>query len=101
MWKFLSNLILKNRIVIIILIAMLTVFMIKKGKEAKLSYSMAKLLPESHQVNIEYNNFMFAYTYSYQANSVVFNNGGYHQITLGYNFGCKKEKYDCNCPSVN
>lgn len=49
----------------------------------------------------EYNNFMFAYTYSYQANSVVFNNGGYHQVTLGYNFGCKKEKYDCNCPSVN
>lgn len=61
MWKFLSNLILKNRIVIIILIAMLTVFMIKKGKEAKLSYSMAKLLPESHQVNIEYNNFLENY----------------------------------------
>ena len=49
----------------------------------------------------EYNNFVFAYTYSYQANSVVFNNGGYHQVTLGYNFGCKKEKYDCKCPSVN
>jgi len=49
----------------------------------------------------EYNNFVFAYTYSYQANSVVFNNGGYHQVTLGFNFGCKKEKYDCNCPSVN
>ena len=49
----------------------------------------------------EYNNFVFAYTYSYQANSVVFNNGGYHQLTLGLNFGCKKEKYDCNCPSVN
>ena len=49
----------------------------------------------------EYNNFMFAYTYSYQANSIVFNNGGYHQVTWGYNFGCKKEKYDCKCPSVN
>ena len=61
MWKFLSKLILKNRIVIIILIAMLTVFMIKKGKEAKLSYSMAKLLPESHQVSIEYNNFLEKY----------------------------------------
>jgi len=52
-------------------------------------------------VGVEYNNFVFAYTYSYQANSVVFNNGGYHQVTLGFNFGCKKEKYDCNCPSVN
>ena len=52
-------------------------------------------------VGAEYNNFVFAYTYSYQANSIVFNNGGYHQLTLGYNFGCKKEKYDCKCPSVN
>lgn len=52
-------------------------------------------------VGAEYSNFMLAYTYSYQSNSVVFNNGGFHQITLGLNFGCKKEKYDCNCPSVN
>lgn len=52
-------------------------------------------------VGVNYNDFMFAYTYSYQSNSVVFNDGGYHQITIGYNFGCKREKYDCNCPSVN
>ena len=52
-------------------------------------------------VGIEYNNFMFAYTYSYQSNSIVLDNGGYHQITLGFNFGCRKEKYDCECPSVN
>jgi type IX secretion system PorP/SprF family membrane protein len=52
-------------------------------------------------VGAVYNNFMLAYTYSYQSNSVVFNNGGFHQITLGLNFGCKREKYDCNCPSVN
>ena len=52
-------------------------------------------------IGIEYNNFMFAYTYSYQANSIVLDNGGYHQLTLGFNFGCRKEKYDCNCPSVN
>jgi type IX secretion system PorP/SprF family membrane protein len=52
-------------------------------------------------VGIEYNNFMFAYTYSYQSNSIVLDNGGYHQITLGFNFGCRNEKYDCECPSVN
>lgn len=52
-------------------------------------------------IGVDYNNFMFAYTYSYQANSVVFNNGGFHQITLGYNFNCRREKYDCNCPAVN
>ena len=45
-------------------------------------------------IGAEYNNFILAYTYSYQSNSIVFKNGGYHQITLGINFGCKKEKYD-------
>ncbi|MEY8847899.1 type IX secretion system membrane protein PorP/SprF [Psychroserpens sp. XS_ASV72] len=52
-------------------------------------------------IGVDYNNFVFAYTYSYQANSVVFNNGGFHQITLGYNFNCKREKYECNCPAIN
>ena len=52
-------------------------------------------------VGVDYNEFVFAYTYSYQANSVVFTNGGFHQITLGYNFGVRREKWDCDCPSVN
>lgn len=52
-------------------------------------------------LGIDYDQFMFAYTYSYQANSVVYNNGGFHQITLGYKFGCKKERYHCKCPAVN
>ncbi len=61
MWKFLSNFILKNRIVIIIMITALTVFMAQKGREAKLSYSMAKLLPNDHQVSIDYNDFLNKY----------------------------------------
>ena len=52
-------------------------------------------------VGVDFKNFVFAYTYSYQTNSIVFDNGGYHQITLGINFGCKKQKYDCKCPSIN
>ncbi len=52
-------------------------------------------------IGIDYKNFMFAYTYSYQSNSIVFNNGGFHQITLGFNFNCRREKYECNCPAVN
>ncbi len=52
-------------------------------------------------IGINYKNFVVAYTYSYQANSVVFNNGGFHQITLGINFGCRREKFDCNCPAIN
>ena len=52
-------------------------------------------------VGVDFENFVFAYTYSYQSNSIVFDNGGYHQITLGINLGCKKQKYDCNCPAIN
>lgn len=52
-------------------------------------------------LGVNMNDFMFAYTYSYQSNSVVFNNGGFHQITIGYNFGCRKEHYSCNCPAIN
>ncbi len=49
---------------------------------------------------LELNGFVFAYTYSYQSNSIVFDNGAYHQLTLGFNFGCRKQKYDCNCPWI-
>ena len=52
-------------------------------------------------VGAEYENFMFAYTYSYQANSIVFNNGGFHQLTLGYNFGCKKQKKELFILGIN
>jgi len=51
-------------------------------------------------LGIEYNSFVFAYNYSYQSNSIVFDNGGYHQLTLGFNFGCKKERYECECPWI-
>jgi hypothetical protein len=36
-------------------------------------------------LGLNWNNFMFAYTYSYQTGTVKFRSGGYHQITLGYN----------------
>ncbi|MFK7747324.1 MAG: type IX secretion system membrane protein PorP/SprF [Kordia sp.] len=53
-------------------------------------------------IGVNYNKFMFAYTYSYQANSLVLSNGGYHQLTLGYDFGRgDRDPYDCNCPAIN
>ncbi|WP_299551843.1 type IX secretion system membrane protein PorP/SprF [Seonamhaeicola sp.] len=52
-------------------------------------------------VGVNYKNFMFAYTYTHQTNSVVFTNGGFHQFTLGYNFGCRRQRFDCKCPAVN
>jgi type IX secretion system PorP/SprF family membrane protein len=52
-------------------------------------------------IGINYKNFMFAYTYSQVTGNVKFDTGGYHQITLGINLFCKKERYDCNCPAIN
>ncbi|MCB4799302.1 PorP/SprF family type IX secretion system membrane protein [Neotamlana laminarinivorans] len=52
-------------------------------------------------LGINYNNLMFAYTYAHQLDDVVFTNGGFHQITIGINFSCRRERYDCNCPAVN
>lgn len=48
-----------------------------------------------------YKNFMFSYTYSQFIGDVSFDQGGYHQITLGVNLFCKREKYHCNCPAIN
>ncbi len=52
-------------------------------------------------VGVNYNNFMFAYTYSHLGGDVKFGTGGFHQITLGINLFCKREKYECNCPAIN
>ncbi len=52
-------------------------------------------------LGVNYKKWMVGYTYSYQANSVVLSDGGFHQLTLGYDFGKRKERWNCNCPAVN
>lgn len=52
-------------------------------------------------LGVNYKQYMFSYTYSYLAGAVNFDNGGFHQITLGINLNCKKERWHCNCPAVN
>lgn len=53
-------------------------------------------------VGLNVNRFMFAYNYSYQSGDIRLDNGGFHQITLGYDFGPKREnRYDCYCPAAN
>lgn len=52
-------------------------------------------------VGLNYKKFVFGYTFSYQLNSIVLSNGGFHQITLGYNFGKSRERYHCKCPAIN
>jgi len=52
-------------------------------------------------LGVNYKKWMAGYTYSYQSNSVVLSNGGFHQLTVGYDFGKRKERWNCNCPAVN
>jgi len=52
-------------------------------------------------IGLNYNNLVFSYTYSHLIGDVKFDNGGFHQITLGINLFCKREKWDCNCPAIN
>jgi type IX secretion system PorP/SprF family membrane protein len=52
-------------------------------------------------LGVNYKNYMFSYTYSSLLGNIKFDNGGFHQFTLGVNLFCKPEKYHCNCPAVN
>lgn len=65
------------------------------------SVSLQKLQYITPIVGINFDKFMFAYTYSQLTGAVKFDNGGYHQITLGIDLLCKPVKYDCYCPAIN
>jgi type IX secretion system PorP/SprF family membrane protein len=52
-------------------------------------------------LGFNYNRFMVAYTYSHQAFSEVISTSGFHQITVGYDFGSNRKRHKCNCPAVN
>lgn len=52
-------------------------------------------------VGFNYNRFMVAYTYSHQAFSEVISTSGFHQITIGYDFGENRKRQTCVCPAVN
>jgi len=69
--------------------------------QSGVSTSSQKLQLLSPVLGINYNNFMFAYTYSQVIGEVRFSNAGYHQITLGFNFLDRGKPFDCNCPAVN
>ena len=58
-------------------------------------------------VGFDYKQFVFAYTYTNQLDDVKISDSGFHQVTLGYNFGGDSDarsgskRWDCNCPAAN
>jgi len=57
-WTKIAGLILRNRYVVLLLIAAFTVFLANQMKHMKFSYTEANLLPETHEANIQYNQFL-------------------------------------------
>lgn len=57
-WTKVARIILRNRFIVLTLIAIITAFLITQMQYMKFSYTEANLLPENHEVNLEYNKFL-------------------------------------------
>ncbi|MCF6297627.1 MAG: efflux RND transporter permease subunit [Flavobacteriaceae bacterium] len=57
-WQIVSRIILKQRIPILLVLAIITIFLGSKIKDIQFSRTEANLLPEDHEENIKYNNFL-------------------------------------------
>lgn len=57
-WEFIAGIVLRRRISILIAITVFTIFLGLQWKNIHFTYTEANLLPDDHQVNIEYNAFL-------------------------------------------
>jgi predicted RND superfamily exporter protein len=57
-WQVVSRFILKQRIFILVVLALITAFLSSKIGDIKFSHSEANLLPQDHEENIKYDNFL-------------------------------------------
>ena len=57
-WELIARIILRNRIVIISGIVLITIFMVLQWKNIKFTHTEANLIPADDQVNVDYNTFL-------------------------------------------
>lgn len=57
-WTKVAGLILRNRYLVLLLVAVFTAFLATQMKYMRFSYTEANLLPENHEANIQYNQFL-------------------------------------------
>src|SRR6056297_2622922 len=69
-WARTARIILRNRILILLLVAGITVFLALQWENMRFSSSQANLLPDDHPVNIEYQKFLGKF--GEEGNAVVF-----------------------------
>lgn len=51
-------------------------------------------------IGVNFKKFMASYTYTKQSGDFLFDDGGYHQISLGMNVGCRPPRA-AGCPNIN
>lgn len=51
-------------------------------------------------IGLNYNNWMFSYTYTNQINDIVLTNSGFHQVSLGINLWTREPRAAA-CPNIN
>lgn len=57
-WSVVSRIILKGRIPILVVLALITYFLATQMQYMRFSYTEANLLPKNHEINLEYNKFL-------------------------------------------
>ena len=57
-WETVARLILRNRFIILFLVALTTGFFGMQWNKMRFTYTEANLLPDDHPINLEYNNFL-------------------------------------------
>ena len=57
-WESVARVILRNRITILSIIFLFTVFLALQWKNMRFTYTEANLLPDHHEINLQYNDFL-------------------------------------------
>lgn len=72
-------------------------FSYRRGFDKAVSEELNYMTPI---IGVNYKNYMISYTYTKQTGQLLFDNGGFHQITLGINFMCRPQRAS-GCPNIN
>lgn len=57
-WDYIASRILRNRVFLLVLVLLFTIFMAFQWKNMRFTFTEANLLPDDHEVNIQYNSFL-------------------------------------------
>ncbi len=57
-WDYIASKILRNRVFLLVLVLLFTLFMAFQWKNMRFTFTEANLLPDDHEVNIQYNSFL-------------------------------------------